>query len=216
MIHEIFNLIIIQNSMTHEKRYDYSDLQERGRDKTQRTIDRSEVLHNFTNFFPRHTADITASSIGTSAPTKQGSGKIQTTDQIQTTDHLMTYRLISQNAESGERTCGWQQLTSRRCSIQFNMMQSGDLSHSACEQHTCFLQNLYTDQRATVLTDVESDEFWIAHGKNKATLEQSQLGFSIRLEKDIGTSKQKRLGVKLIDEERETACQTYALKTTCS
>ena len=34
--------------------------------------------------------------------------------------------------------------------------------HSISEQCNWFLKNLLTDQRATVLPDVESDEFWIA------------------------------------------------------
>ena len=46
------------------------------------------------------------------------------------------------------------------------MMQSGDLSEiiSVSDQYIYFRKILYTDQRATVLCDVESDEFGIARG----------------------------------------------------
>ena len=51
-------------------------------------------------------------------------------------------------------------------------------NHSVSEQYICFLQKLYTDQRATVLTDVESDKFGIARGTTWRPFEQSpvQLG----------------------------------------
>ena len=52
----------------------------------------------------------------------------------------------------------------RRLSIQCNMKQSGHISEitSVSEQYVCLLKKLYNDQRATVLTDVGSDEFGIA------------------------------------------------------
>ena len=64
--------------------------------------------------------------------------------QIQTTGHLTTYRLIAPSplpffssslpslslpkADNGDLSCGWRRSTFRRISIQFNMMQFGDLS----------------------------------------------------------------------------------------
>ena len=67
-------------------------------------------------------------------------------------------RLLPRKTDNGELTCGWQRSTSRRHSIRCNMMQSGDLSETIRSVSNTFalLEKLYTDQRATVLTDVES------------------------------------------------------------
>ena len=61
-------------------------------------------------------------------------------------------------------------------------------------------EKLYTDQRATVLTDVESDEFGIArgtkHGDPLSTLLFNSFLQSV-MEKDVETWKGKVLGIKL-------------------
>ena len=65
---------------------------------------------------------------------------------------------------------------------------------------------MYPDQRATVLTDVESDEFGIAHGTKQGDPLSSLLFNSVlqsAMEKDIGTWKEKGLGIKLSDEKRD-------------
>ena len=76
--------------------------------------------------------------------------------------------------------------------------------HSVSEQYICLLKKLYSDQRATVLTDVESDEFSIAPGI-KEGVPLSSLFFNSVLqsavEKDIETWKDKGLGIQLSDEK---------------
>ena len=74
-------------------------------------------------------------------------------------------------------------------------------------QYICLVKKLYTDQRATILTDVESDEFRIARGTKQGDPLGSLL-FQLVLQ-SAG------LGIKLSDE-KETACPTYVLLTTCS
>ena len=56
-------------------------------------------------------------------------------------------------------------------------------NHSISEQYISLLKKLHADQRTTVLTDVESDEFRIVRGtKTRLSLEKScfQVGSSIR------------------------------------
>ena len=65
-------------------------------------------------------------------------------------------------------------------------------------------EKLYTDQRATVLTDVESDEFGIARGTNQGDLLSSLLFNSVlqlAMEKDIETWKENGLDIKRSDEK---------------
>ena len=54
----------------------------------------------------------------------------------------------------------WVAIEFKKASVQFNMMQSGDLSAiiPSIEQCICQWKQVSTDQRATALTDVESDE----------------------------------------------------------
>ena len=64
---------------------------------------------------------------------------------------------------------------------------------------------LCNDQRATVLTDVESDEFRIARGTKQGDLLSSLLFHSVlqsAVEKDTETWNDKGLGIKLSDEKR--------------
>ena len=91
-------------------------------------------------------------------------------------------------------------------------------NHSISEQYICFLTKQNTDQRATVLTDVESDEFSIARGTKQGDLLSSLLFNSVlqsAMEKDIGIWKDEGLGIKLSDEKK-TVFQTWASQTTCS
>ena len=65
---------------------------------------------------------------------------------------------------------------------------------------------MYIDQRATVLTDVESDEFRIARGTKQADPLSSLLFHSVlrsAVEKEIETWKDNGLGIKPSDEKRD-------------
>ena len=44
-------------------------------------------------------------------------------------------------------------------SIQRDAVWKSLRNHSICEQFICLMKKLYADHRATVLADVESDEF---------------------------------------------------------
>ena len=61
-------------------------------------------------------------------------------------------------------------------SFQHEAIRNSLRKHSISEQYNCLPKKLYTDQRATVLTDVESDEFnhrsW---DKTRRLLERSPL-----------------------------------------
>ena len=69
------------------------------------------------------------------------------------------------------------------------------------------------------LTDVESDEFGIARGTKQGD-SLSSLFFNLvlqsKIEKDIEIWNEKGLGMRLSDEKKKTAYQTYVLPTTCS
>ena len=99
-------------------------------------------------------------------------------------------------------------------SMQHGVIWSFLRNCSISEYYTCLFQKLYADQRATVLTDVESDEFGIAHGTNEGDPLSSLLLNSV-----LQTAMAKlKLGKKslVITLSDETAYQTYALPTTCS
>ena len=93
-----------------------------------------------------------------SRPTRQGSGKIQTTD------HLVTYRLFTQKSRKWRMDMWVAAIGFEKAfdSIQHERIWKALRNHSVSEQYVCFLKNLYTDLRATALTDVESDKFGIA------------------------------------------------------
>ena len=89
-------------------------------------------------------------------------------------------------------------------------MQFGDLSETILLVNSTFVfrKKLYADQRATVLTDVDSDEFGIARGRKqgfffffRSLLFNSALQSAT--EKDIETWNAKFLGIKLSDEKRD-------------
>ena len=72
------------------------------------------------------------------------------------------------------------------------MKQSGELSETirSVSNTFVFLKKLYADQRATVLTDVESDEFRIVRGTKQGDPLSNLLCNSVlqpAMEKDIET-----------------------------
>ena len=82
--------------------------------------------------------------------------------------------------------------------------------HFTCEQYICLLKKLYADQRATVLTDVESDEFRIARGTKQGGPLSSLLANSVlqsAVEKDTETWNEMGLGIKLSDEKKRLDIQ---------
>ena len=103
-------------------------------------------------------------------------------------------------AESGELSCEWRRSTSRRHPVQYNMMQSGDFSETIRSVSNTiaffFFEKLCADQRATLLTDAESDEFRIAGGTKQGDPLSSLLFNSVlqsAMEKDIETWNEKGL-----------------------
>ena len=90
-------------------------------------------------------------------------------------------------------------------SIRHNAIWRSLRNHSISEHYICRLKKLYADQRATVWTDVESDEFEMARGTKQGDSLSSIL-FNSRLqsamEKDIGTWNEKGLGIELESEKR--------------
>ena len=83
-----------------------------------------------------------------------------------------------------------------------------DLSQKSFGQCTIHftLEKLYTNQRATARTDVESDEFGIARGTKQGGPLSSLLFNSVlqsSAEKDIETWKEKGLTIKLSGEKRD-------------
>ena len=84
--------------------------------------------------------------------------------------------------------------------------ETGDPSETISEQYICLQKKLYSDQRATVLADVESDEFKIARGTKQRDPLSSLLFNSVlhsAMEKDVETWKAKGLGITLSDEKRD-------------
>ena len=71
------------------------------------------------------------------------------------------------------------------------------------EQYICLLQKLYADQRATVLTDVESNEFKIARGTQQGDLSSINSVLQSAMEKDACIWNEKGLGTKFGDERRD-------------
>ena len=95
-------------------------------------------------------------------------------------------------------------------SIQRDAIWSSLRNHSISEQYICLLKKLYADQRATVLTDVESDEFKIARGTKQGDLLSSLLCNSVlqsAMVKDIGTWNEKGLGIKIGRREKRLHIQ---------
>ena len=133
----------------------------------QRTTGRSVGFHNFTNSAPQCFATgSTPNSIGTSVPTRQGARKNPNND------HFMTYRLITQKSREW-RTDMWVAAIDFKEAFDWTQHEAiwrSLRNHSDSEQYICFLKKFFTDHRATALTVVESDEFSIARGQNKATL----------------------------------------------
>ena len=83
-----------------------------------KTTDRSIPSHNFTSFSPPWYTHVTPTSTNTKTLTRQDSET--NSRQRNTSWHT---DLLPRKAKSGELTCGWQLSTSRRRSIQYNMMQ---------------------------------------------------------------------------------------------
>ena len=86
-------------------------------------------------------------------------------------------------------------------------------------QSGCLLKKLYADQRATVLTDVESDELRIACGTKQGDPLSSLLFNSVHqlsMETDIETWIEKGVGTKLSDQKKEIAYTTFVLLAACS
>ena len=83
----------------------------------------------------------------------------------QTTDHLATYRMIEQRCHEWESKCGQRQSTSRRHSTPSHTNQFGTPSNlSVSNMTTSASWRNYRDQKASVLTDEESDMFEIKKG----------------------------------------------------
>ena len=61
---------------------------------------------------------------------------------------------------------------------------------------------MHTDQRATVLTDVECDEFGVARGTKQGD-PLSSLFFNSGLQLALEAWKEKGLGIKLSDDKRD-------------
>ena len=66
-------------------------------------------------------------------------------------------------------------------SIQHDAIWRSLRNHSVSEQYICLLKKLHADLRATVLTDVESDEYGIARGTKQGDPLSSLLFNSILL-----------------------------------
>ena len=82
-------------------------------------------------------------------------------------------------------------------SIQHDAIWSSLRNHSISEQHICLLRKLSADQRATLLTDVESDDFRIARGTKQGDSSNSLFLNSVLqspVEKDNETWNEKGLG----------------------
>ena len=78
----------------------------------------------------------------------------------------MTSRLVAQESREW-RTDMWVAVIDVQKA--FDSTQHGAMwrpfrNHSISEQYICLLKKSHADQRATVLTDVDSDEFEIARG----------------------------------------------------
>ena len=119
----------------------------------------------------------------------------------------MTCRFPAKKKEIGELTSG-DRVQHR---FNFDMMQSEEVfsNLSISEQCICLLKKVSTDQRATVLTDVEIDECESARGNsgNKYRDFSSSLLFTVvhksATEKVIGILIEKGLGTELSDEKRD-------------
>ena len=118
------------------------------------------VVHNLTNSSPQcYTTDFTPSLIGTSVPTRQNSEK-----NIPNNRPLKDVQTLPEKQKVGDGHVGsGYSFTEGFDSLHHDPNWRSLRNHSISEQY-------YVDQRATVLTHVESDEFGIARGKNKATL----------------------------------------------
>ena len=125
----------------------------------------------------------------TNSLTKRDSGKIQTTD------HLVTCKLIA--PESREwRTDMWVAVFDFQKPFDDAIWRSlRNQSFYQIAIHLSF-EKLHADQRAAVLTDVESE---IASGAKKGDPLSSLLFNSVQggMEKDIGTWNEKGFGIKL-------------------
>ena len=118
---------------------------------------------------------------------------------FRTTDHLMMYRLISKKSSEWGTEAAFD-LTKAFDSIEHEAIWRSVRIHSVSEQYIRLLKKLYTDQRATVLTDVESDEPGISRGTKQDDLLSSLLFNSVlqsAMEKDTETWKEEGLGIKL-------------------
>ena len=174
------------------------------------------VFHNFTHSSPQcFAADFTPSLIGISVPTRQ----VQKT--FQTTDHLKTYRThITEKQRVGNRHVGGSDRSQEGIRF-YTTCRNLELPRKPFDQSTVHLppEKLYIDQRAAVLTDVESDEFGIARRTKQGDRLSSLLLSSVlqsAMEKYTETWKEMGLGIKLSDEKEKTAYQTYASLATCS
>ena len=117
----------------------------------------------------------------------------------QMTDHLATYRMIEQKCHEWGTTCGQRQSISRRHSTPSHTNQFGSPSNPAISQHDyiIFLKKLYRGQKASVLTDEESNMFEIKKGTKQGHPLSSLLFNTVlqkALEDDIPRWENKRNG----------------------
>ena len=112
----------------------------------------------------------------------------------------MTNRLISHKSREWGRTCGGFDST-HHAAIWRSLRH-----HSVSEQYICLLKDCSLINAATVLTDVESDEFGITRATKQGD-PLSSLSFNSFLqsatEKDMEPWKDKGLGIELSDERRD-------------
>ena len=196
MIHAFFNLIVKQHSITPsswKKGDDHGDLQKKRPDEARTRSPNLFPPIAIQHFSPRcSTTDFSPISTATNS------------------------RLLRPKAQNPELTCGWRLST-------FDSTQHGAIwrslrNHSVSEQYICLLKKLYADKRATVLTDVESDEFEIASGTKQGDLVSSLLSTrnsnqQWRRTLVLGT---KRIWASNWETRKECTNPTYALPTTCS
>ena len=106
----------------------------------------------------------------------------------QTKDHLATYRMTEQKCHEWVSKCGQLRSTSRR--------------HSAPSHTNQFGTPSYRDQKASVLTDEESDMFEIKKGTKQGDFLSSLL-FNMVLQNSPALAKGKGMGIYLSDNDHD-------------